>query len=378
MNNVMLVVFLYAVSLFLLDRIFRKTNILTDQTLLRSSPIDALRGLLATAVVCHHFIVTYYWKVDGSWVRPESDVLNNMGVVPVSLFFMITGFLFFGKIYKKTPEWGAIFRSRVQRIIPLYTFVVLAVFLISLIETGFVVKTGGLLKELFMWGVFAGTTFNGFADSVHITSGAHWTLRYEWLFYLALPIVATVFNRRTYDKYFIMSLFIMFLALPGIYFGFIVPKLALLFFIGFVPVIIKVHFPKFLSVVKLAFSSLIALIFLIVGMFVHEGYSIVQMLLLGVSFVMIALGNDVFGVLKSNGLKALGEISYSIYLTHGLILYLLFTMLKLFSFREGGLIDYVVLLPFVLALVSASSVITFSVIEKPFIFVRSKKLPVLS
>lgn len=142
--------------------------------------------------------------------------------------------------------------------------------------------------------------------------------------------------------------------------------------------IIKVHFPKFLSVVKLAFSSLIALIFLIVGMFVHEGYSIVQMLLLGVSFVMIALGNDVFGVLKSNGLKALGEISYSIYLTHGLILYLLFTMLKLFSFREGGLIDYVVLLPFVLALVSASSVITFSVIEKPFIFVRSKKLPVLS
>lgn len=106
MNNVMLVVFLYAVSLFLLDRIFRKTNILTDQTLLRSSPIDALRGLLATAVVCHHFIVTYYWKVDGSWVRPESDVLNNMGVVPVSLFFMITGFLFLEKYTKRLPSGG--------------------------------------------------------------------------------------------------------------------------------------------------------------------------------------------------------------------------------------------------------------------------------
>jgi peptidoglycan/LPS O-acetylase OafA/YrhL len=68
----------------------------------RSSPLDALRGLLATAVVCHHFVVTYYWKVNGSWVRPESDVLNSMGVLPVSLFFMIAGFYFFGKIYKAT------------------------------------------------------------------------------------------------------------------------------------------------------------------------------------------------------------------------------------------------------------------------------------
>lgn len=187
--NVIFIVILFASSIFLLDRVFSISNVLTEQTLLRSSPIDALRGLLATAVVCHHFVVTYYWKLNGSWVRPESDILNNMGVVPVSLFFMITGFLFFGKVYRKNPDWGTIFRSRVQRIMPLYIFVVLIVFAISLVETKFVIESGGLVKEILKWGLFLGGAFNGFTDSVHMTAGAHWTLRYEWLFYISLPLL---------------------------------------------------------------------------------------------------------------------------------------------------------------------------------------------
>ncbi|PYY72557.1 acyltransferase [Pseudomonas jessenii] len=378
MSSTILIIALYVVSIFLLDRVFRKTNVLTEQTLLRSSPIDALRGLLATAVVCHHFVVTYYWKVEGSWVRPQSDVLNNMGVVPVSLFFMITGYLFFGKVYKKNPEWGVMLRSRLQRIMPLYIFVVSVVFVISLMETGFVVEVSGIVKELVRWALFSGVSFNGFADSFLMTARVPWTLRYEWLFYLSLPIVAAVFNWRSYGKYFVLSLFIMVLALPSVYFGFIVPKLALLFFIGFVPVIIKVHFPRILSVMKCRFSSAVALIFLIVGMFIGQGYSIVQMLVVGVPFAIIALGNDVFGILKSNGLKALGEVSYSIYLTHGLVLYLLFSVFDVFSFGSGDSFHYNILLPVVLALVSASSVITFTVIEKPFIFAGSKKIPALT
>lgn len=154
MSHAILIVALYGVSLFFIERVFRRFNILTEQTLLRSSPIDALRGLLASSVVCHHFIVTYYWKVSGVWDRPSSDVLNNMGAVPVSLFFMITGFLFFGKIYKKNPDWGDILRSRIHRVMPLYVFVVFMVFLLSLMKSGFVIDTDpkGLLKGLVSWG----------------------------------------------------------------------------------------------------------------------------------------------------------------------------------------------------------------------------------
>jgi peptidoglycan/LPS O-acetylase OafA/YrhL len=340
--------------------------------LARSSPLDALRGLLATAVVCHHFVVTYYWKISGSWVRPESDVLNNMGVVPVSLFFMITGFLFFGKIYRKNPEWGVLLRSRIQRIMPLYIFVVFVVFLMSLIETKFIlVDVNEIIKAVFMWGGFVGSSFNGFPDSIHMTAGAQWTLRYEWLFYLSLPVIAAVANRKAYGKYLALSLVVMVLALPGIYVGVILPKLLLLFFIGFIPVIVKVHFPRLLPVIRHRLSALVALVFIGLGLSMGQGYSVVQMLVLGVSFVIIALGNDVFGVLKSSGLKVLGEVSYSIYLTHGLILYVLFSVVDVFPIEEGDVFHYVILLPVVLALVSASSVITFFAIEKPFIFVAA-------
>lgn len=380
MNNAFLIVTVYSISLLIISIAFNHLNILTEQTLLRSSPIDALRGLLATSVVCHHFVVTYHWKTTGVWERPQSDILNNMGVVPVSLFFMITGFLFFGKIYQKNPEWSLILRSRIQRVMPLYIFVVFMVFVISLMKTGFIfdADTKGLIKGLVSWGLFIGSSFNGSPDSIHMTSGAHWTLRYEWLFYLSLPAVAAVFNRRWYGKYLALSVLVMVLAIPGIYLGVVVPKLALLFFIGFIPVILNINFPEFSSLAKSRTASLVALACIASGMSIGQGYSIFQMVVLGVTFTMIALGNTFFGLLGSKGLKTLGEVSYSIYLIHGLILYMLFSVFEIFSFQDHNALHYIALLPLVLALVSAVSILTFSAIEKPFIFTRDKKLTALS
>ena len=379
MNNAFLIVTAYSISLIFLSVSFARLNLLTEQTFLRSSPIDALRGLLATSVVCHHFVVTYHWKVSGVWERPQSAILNNMGVVPVSLFFMITGFLFFGKIYQKNPQWNLLLRSRIQRVMPLYIFVVFMVFFISLMKTGFVfdADTKGLIKGLVSWGLFVGSSFNGSPDSVHMTSGAHWTLRYEWLFYLSLPAVAAVFNRRWYGKYLALSVTVMIVAIPGIYLGLVVPKLALLFFIGFIPAIININFPEFSSFAKSRTASFVVLAFIAAGMLIDQGYSIFQMLVLGIPFIMIALGNTIFGVLESKGLKTLGEVSYSIYLIHGLILYMLFSVFNVFSFEKGSALQYIASLPIVLALVSAVSVLTFSAIEKPFIFVRDEKLTAL-
>jgi peptidoglycan/LPS O-acetylase OafA/YrhL len=39
-------------------------------------------------------------------------------------------------------------------------------------------------------------------------------------------------------------------------------------------------------------------------------------------FTLIALGNNLFGILKSSTLKFLGEISYSTYLIHGIIIFI--------------------------------------------------------
>jgi peptidoglycan/LPS O-acetylase OafA/YrhL len=366
MNDTLEILLLYIISIGVLAVLFKKLDILSPQALERSSPIDALRGLLATAVVCHHFMVTYYWKITGVWERPASDVLNNMGVVPVSLFFMITGFLFFGKIYKKTPDFSNLLKSRIARIVPLYAFVFLLVILISLIETHFTLADGKTLaKDTLKWILFSGANFNDFPDSRHVTAGAQWTLIYEWLFYLSLPLIAAIANKKMYGRYLVVSILILIVGLPTVN-----KKLALLFFIGFIPTLIQHHRPQWIPLVKHQAFSWVALAFIAIAMTISQGYSVVQMLVLGVPFAIIALGNDLFSKLRSHGLKVLGEISYSIYLTHGILLFVLFSIVKVFAFDQTPLSTYILFLPVILLLISATSVVTFTCIERPFIHKR--------
>lgn len=358
----------YVFTVFVLARLFKRSSLLTESTVSRSSPLDALRGLLATAVVSMHFVVTYQWKTEGVWIRPKSELLNNLGVVPVSVFFMITGFLFIGKVYNKEPDWPSIARSRILRVMPLYIFVLAVLFVISLFKTGFSIHNEShLLLEVIRWLAFSGNTFNGFPESAWMTAGAHWTLRYEALFYLSLPLIATILNRRNYGFYLLVSaLLLSFLAVLGYQQHLLSMKFIVLFLIGFLPVIIKTKYFSYIPLFQTKTASLIALVCICFAMTMKE-YSLAQMLVLGVPFTAIALGNDMFTILKNSGLKALGEISYSIYLTHGLILYCLFSIFNIFPFDSQPASHYLLLLPLIIGIVSLSSVMTFIYIEKPMI-----------
>jgi peptidoglycan/LPS O-acetylase OafA/YrhL len=352
-----------------LDRVFSKTNILSDQALSRSSPLDALRGLLATSVVCSHFLVTYNWKTTGQWTKSETDVMNNMGAVPVSMFFMITGFLFFGKIYNKSSiDWKKIFYSRVNRIMPLYVFAILMVAAISLYQTQFQwVGIPQLIKESARWALFKGSTFNGFTDSWLITAGVQWTLKYEWFFYLLLPVVAALVNRKNYGIYLIGSLLVALFVIPAQYFHYIHIKFGILFLAGFIPVLVKAHCPQWISRLKSKPAAALAAALILTSMSLHDYFSVLQVSMLGIAFLIIALGNDLFGLLSRLGLKTLGEISYSIYLLHGVVLYCVFTLFNGFAVTGGNAGSYLAFLPFVLLLVCCISTITFLTIERPFI-----------
>ncbi|MGA9243769.1 MAG: hypothetical protein WBW03_17520, partial [Silvibacterium sp.] len=57
-------------------------------------------------------------------------------------------------------------------------------------------------------------------------------------------------------------------------------------------------------------------------------YSPAEFLLLGVVFVFVVAGNDFFGLLSSRAAFLLGTVSYSFYITHGIVL---FTISHLFN-----------------------------------------------
>lgn len=64
----------------------------------RFTAIDGLRAYLSLFVFFHHFFIFYKWKESGKWEKPEILFIDDLGQVSVAIFFIITGFLFIGKI----------------------------------------------------------------------------------------------------------------------------------------------------------------------------------------------------------------------------------------------------------------------------------------
>ena len=62
----------------------------------RYTTIDGLRGFLALSVLIFHLVVTHEFIETGRWDLPRSRFHALLGPIGVSLFFMITGLLFWG------------------------------------------------------------------------------------------------------------------------------------------------------------------------------------------------------------------------------------------------------------------------------------------
>lgn len=106
----------------------------------RHASIDGLRGHLALAVFIHHGIIWHSYLRTGLWDAPASNLFNQLGQGSVALFFMITAFLFVGKLLDakgKPIDWGRLYMSRVLRLAPLYLLAMLALTVaFSLIASG--------------------------------------------------------------------------------------------------------------------------------------------------------------------------------------------------------------------------------------------------
>ena len=108
-----------------LTRTFRLAQPSTE----RLVSLDGLRGVLAFGVFVHHFFAAYQWKHTGAWQPPASHLYGVMGGFCVILFFMVTGFLFFGKVKATRGELDLdrFFIGRVFRLVPVYAVSVVLV-----------------------------------------------------------------------------------------------------------------------------------------------------------------------------------------------------------------------------------------------------------
>ncbi|UWM62655.1 acyltransferase [Enterobacter sp. CP102] len=341
----------------------------------RFDTLDGVRGIAATMVAIHHSFFFYGYATFGIWSINYLGkgllqvIVDYMGKASVSLFFMITAFLFWGKVLdsSKGINWQGFYIKRFFRIFPLYFAAVFLSFSYVIITTKTPFTIFPYLRDSFYWLTFdfiSTPNINGFPFSGSIVAGVFWSLSYEWIFYFLLPMFSVfAVNKRT--SFFIVSL--MFVIIAFIYFFNVEIKYwtqvhVLCFIIGGGCAHINKYYPAAINMMKGPVLSAFAVgVFLACIANFDAPYSHIPSVLIGISFLIISSGNSIFGVLSLKFIKMLGTISFSIYMLHGLVFTVLFSpMIKSgVSFQLAATITIPVII--------AVSTISYIVIERPFI-----------
>jgi len=283
---------------------------------------------------------------------------------------MITGFLFISKLLKDQgcTDWFKLFESRIFRIFPLYMFALFIISLVVFFSSDFklLVEPLELLREYLKWFLFYGWDINGFPQTNKIIAQVDWTLKYEWLFYLSLPLISLVIKSgKTITYILIISCLILFIfpfkliGIKSIYF--------VLFGVGGVcSYLRKSKLPEY-NFFTSRLASFISLIALVCSLFIQDSFSLQHVVVMAIFFFIVSMGNDMFGLFRKRASILLGEISYSIYLLHGIILYFCFTIFDYFPLKYVGMDEYLLFMIPLCILVIFFSTLTYLIIELPFI-----------
>ncbi|WP_410209114.1 acyltransferase family protein [Aquirhabdus sp.] len=307
----------------------------------RFSSIDGLRGYLALFVFLHHSTIWYLYLKDGRWQAPPSLLYTNFGQIGVALFFVITGFLFSFKLIdaikkKKSIDWTQLFVSRVLRLVPLYFFVMLVLVLIILVLTNFSLITSFsvFVNRVMYWlgfTIFGHPDINGVQSTWVIMAGVAWSLPYEWFYYFSLPLLGFLIGIRVPVLYVLLSLgtFYLFYILPFeivhlYYFG-----------VGIVSAVFVGN--RYLTILaKHRFADYFLTMLLLSTFFLLDKQNInIILIILFIFFLAITNGNSLFGILTHKLSIFLGEMSYSLYLLHGIIFFIVFKFLLGFRYASS-------------------------------------------
>lgn len=340
--------------LLLLIRIpvFRRADFPPSDTSTRVSSIDGVRGFLALVVFFHHAVISYQFQQTGAWERPtQSHYYASAGELAVALFFLITAYLFWGRLLRSRgrQDWLRLYVGRIFRIGPLYLILVAAMFCMVAVKTGFVpqVPISDLMGQVGRWlclGFFNPEPLNGSLFSQFSIAGVTWTLHYEWLFYASLLPLSIFATRVSVSIAF--SLFGCILALVWYALGWPAnhlpqePLLAALFFLGMLVASIEQKgwlLPK----ARTALGTVLFVVALATPMAAFgTAYHIGSVLFAGLAFYLIVSGCSFLGLFHTVAAQRLGHISFGVYLLQGPVLTCTFAIAPIRHFALSSPVAY--------------------------------------
>ncbi|WP_416759082.1 acyltransferase family protein [Roseateles sp. So40a] len=308
--------------------------------------IQALRGIAALLVVLHHFLLVN--RGGGSSIANYHH-LAELGAVGVDLFFCISGFVMLSSIDRgRHFDPKAFALARFRRILPAYWIATLL--FVTVVAASTIAKGGvsALNQPLFdpaflLSSIFLIPVVHPVTREIQPFLHQGWTLSYELYFY-ALLILAAAWTkaRPLFTAVVTTALLALVLAATrgggGVLSQFAANDIVLEFGFGMVIYLLRGHRPR-LGLI----ACLMGVALLVLSVFTYDPAW--RLLMWGVPSALI-----VYGLVAMEGsfqvgraLRAMGDSSYSLYLTHGVIVYVYAGLIKRGWFheplqRDGGIL----------------------------------------
>ena len=344
--------------------------------------LDHLRFYAAFLVFLFHF----YHFASGSWVPGSTDniliAIANEGYAGVSLFFVLSGFIFTLIGYGKEIRYKNFMINRFLRIFPLFLFM----FFIAISASRDQFNPADVFYIFF-------SNLGHAPTSNTLLTGAAWSISIEFTFYMIFPFLVAFYSRYG-ARYLLKIILIMILMRYGAYLMF--PEIVKPFYSTLLgrldQFLIGMLYAGLYLKHKQIFSSYLHLVFSVVLLLVAFWYlnSTISMLsgdnhmkqwvvwltveaaLWGYFMLAYLTVSARYGVKLGRYLCKMGEMSYSIYLMHTLIVVIWVKKIGVITIVSNPqynlLLNSLMAFPLVLLLAHLS----YTTIERPFLTLRRR------
>ncbi|WP_225768031.1 acyltransferase [Inquilinus sp. Marseille-Q2685] len=352
----------------------------------RTATLDGLRGFLALSVFAAHLALTHRYIETGAWQPLPPGFHTLLAQAGVMLFFMITGFLFWGKLLdsRGRPDWTGLYIGRVFRIGPMYLLAVGLMLAIVAWRTDFTLRepAWAVAAAVLHWLALGLSPLqpdvNGYRGTGLVLAGVTWTIFVEWLFYGSLRLMAGAACGARPLRFagggLLLCLAVLAVASGAADTSITHPTPTLL--VAVLATILAAFFSGMTAacLVRRATrprlpdraGSLLALTCL-GALFLAFGDMIgpVQIILAVVFFTLVCDGATLFGLLSTRPARRMSAMSYSLYLMQGLALTLVFAVPPVRAFAMADPIQFWLVGGLCALLLLAVSAMTYRWVEQP-------------
>jgi peptidoglycan/LPS O-acetylase OafA/YrhL len=350
--------------------------------------LESLRGLLALWVLVAHVAARII--SDGTIERAHSQAMLEP-LMPVYVFMMLSGFVIFGLMDREREPYGTFVLRRFFRLAPLYLVVLLIVSSLVAFElrtldnlfwrNSHVYDSIKIHRETigYFWPHFWAHLFmvHGLlpesllrdANFTFLSQG--WSISLEWQFYLLAPFYFFLLRTRRYTAAALaaaVTAAVGFLHFAGA--GFL-PNQFIYFAVGMLSYY-AYRAPGWFNVTnRRAHDAIMLLTVVIFLLAVREiipfviWLVVMDVIMLRKAGIETAISRRLTWILEQPALQWLGRISYSLYLVHMPVLYVVFRAVTRLSPHTGGWKFLAIALPMTVLMSLLIAALTFRWIELP-------------